>query len=87
VPDITVEDHSLTGGFGSSVIEAALEMGLDARLITRIGLPENWIYQDERPAQLAEAGIDAMHIARTVREVLDRANPARRRRRLLMKSL
>jgi 1-deoxy-D-xylulose-5-phosphate synthase len=72
IPVITVEDHSLTGGFGSCVLEAALEMGLDARLITRMGLPETWIYQDERPAQLAEAGIDATHIARTVREVLDR---------------
>jgi 1-deoxy-D-xylulose-5-phosphate synthase len=79
IPVITVEDHSLTGGFGSCVIEAALETGLDARLITRMGLPETWIYQDERPAQLAEAGIDALHIARRVREVLDRdpASPPR----------
>ncbi|HVP72855.1 MAG TPA: 1-deoxy-D-xylulose-5-phosphate synthase [Phycisphaerales bacterium] len=72
VPVITVEDHSLTGGFGACVTDAALEMGLDARLITRMGLPETWIYQDERGAQLAEAGIDAAAIARTVREVLDR---------------
>jgi 1-deoxy-D-xylulose-5-phosphate synthase len=73
VPIITVEDHSLTAGFGSCVAEAALEMGLDARRITRMGLPETWIYQDERKAQLAEAGIDAANIARVVREVLDAA--------------
>jgi len=71
VPIITVEDHSLIGGFGSCVQEAALEMGLDARLITRLGLPESWIYQDSRKSQLAEAGIDAPSIARVVREVLD----------------
>jgi 1-deoxy-D-xylulose-5-phosphate synthase len=71
VPIITVEDHSLTGGFGSCVTDAALEMGLDARLITRMGLPESWIYQDDRQAQMAEAGIDAVNIARVVREVLD----------------
>ena len=71
VPIVTVEDHSLTGGFGSCVADAALEMGLDARLITRIGLPESWIYQDDRKAQMAEAGIDAVNIARVVREVLD----------------
>ena len=71
VPIITVEDHSLTGGFGSCVQEAALEMGLDARLITQLGLPESWIYQDSRQSQLAEAGIDAPSIARVVREVLD----------------
>lgn len=71
VPIITVEDHSLTGGFGSCVQEAALEMGLDARLITQLGMPESWIYQDSRQSQLAEAGIDAPSIARVVREVLD----------------
>jgi 1-deoxy-D-xylulose-5-phosphate synthase len=75
VPVITIEDHSLTGGFGSCVLEAAAEMGHDARLITRMGLPEAWIYQDERKAQLAEAGIDAASIARMVREVLDSQRP------------
>ena len=71
IPIITVEDHSLTGGFGSCIMETAIDMGLDARLITRMGLPETWIYQDERRPQLAEAGIDAASIARMVRQVLD----------------
>lgn len=75
IPIITVEDHTLTAGFGACVADAALEMNLDARLITRMGLPESWIYQDERSLQLAEAGIDATHIARMVREVLDRPAP------------
>jgi 1-deoxy-D-xylulose-5-phosphate synthase len=75
IPILTVEDHSLTGGFGSCVVEAALEMGLDARMITRIGLPESWIYQDDRKLQMAEAGIDAVSIARVVREVLDTQRP------------
>ena len=71
VPIITIEDHSLTGGFGSCVLEAAADMGLDARTITRLGLPESWIYQDSRAGQLAEAGLDAASIARTVRAALD----------------
>ncbi len=71
IPIITVEDHSTTAGFGSCVVEAALDMNLDARLITKVGLPETWIYQDERKQQMAEAGIDAPSIARVVREVLD----------------
>jgi 1-deoxy-D-xylulose-5-phosphate synthase len=75
IPIITVEDHSLTGGFGSCVIDAAVEMGLVTRLITRMGLPETWIYQDDRPSQLAEAGIDAVSIARMVRQVLDSPGP------------
>src|SRR5436190_7199742 len=48
IPIITIEDHSVTGGFGSCVLDAAVEMNLDTRLITRMGLPESWIYQDER---------------------------------------
>ncbi len=71
IPIITVEDHTRTGGFGSCVAEAAIEMGMDARLITRLGLPESWVYQDERKLQLAEVGIDAPSIARVVRDVLD----------------
>jgi len=71
VPIITVEDHTINGGFGSCVIDAALEMGLDARLITKLGLPETWVYQDERKPQMAEVGIDPASIARWVRQVLD----------------
>lgn len=71
VPIVTVEDHSVTGGFGSGVIEAAADARLDTRLITRLGLPETWIYQGGRGEQLAEAGLDAASIARTIREVLD----------------
>jgi 1-deoxy-D-xylulose-5-phosphate synthase len=72
VPIITVEDHGLEGGFGSCVIDAAHDAGIDARRITRMGIPCRWIYQGSRASQLEEAGIDAASIARTVRSVLDR---------------
>lgn len=71
IPIITVEDHTLTGGFGSCVLEAAASAGLDTRLITRIGLPESWVYQGSRSEQLAETGLDPASIARVVRETLD----------------
>jgi 1-deoxy-D-xylulose-5-phosphate synthase len=67
VPIVTVEDHGLTGGFGSAVLEAAAEMGLEASLITRLGLPDTWIYQDSRAKQLAQVGLDAPGIVRAVR--------------------
>ncbi len=67
VPIITVEDHGLTGGFGSAVVEAAAEMGLDASLITRLGLPDSWVYQDSRARQLAEVGLDVAGMVRAVR--------------------
>jgi len=71
IPVITVEDHGLEGGFGSCVLDACHEDGLDTRLITRMGIPCRWIYQGSREGQLEEAGLDAASIARTVRRVLD----------------
>ena len=72
IPIITVEDHGVEGGFGSCVIDACNEQGLDTRLITPIGLPRRWIYQGARGEQLEEAGLDPASIARTVREVVGR---------------
>ncbi len=67
VPVVTVEDHSLVGGFGAAVLEAAQELGLDASGVVRLGLPDSWIHQDSRARQLAEAGIDACGIAKAIR--------------------
>ena len=60
----------LTGGFGACVLEACNDNGLETQGIRRLGLPDRWIYQGGRGDQLAEAGIDADGIARTVREAL-----------------
>ena len=73
IPVITVEDHSIRGGFGSCVLEACAEHGLDARLVTRMALPDAWIYQGERREQLVEAGLDAASIARTIRAAVESA--------------
>ncbi len=73
-PIVTVEDHGIVGGFGAAVVEAAADMGLNAGLITRMALPDSWIYQDSRAAQLAEAGIDKAAIAATIRRVCDRTH-------------
>ncbi len=67
---LTVEDHALTGGFGSSVLEACNQRRISTQLIYRMGMPERWIYQDSRSGQLAQAGIDAPSIARQVRKIL-----------------
>ncbi len=74
VPIVTVEDHGIQGGFGTAVLEALAEMGLHAR-VTRLGLPDGWIYQDSRSKQLAEAGIDAPGIARAIRAAVDANSP------------
>jgi len=70
IPIITVEDHALAGGFGSCVLEAAAESGLDTRLITRLGIPDRWIAHGARSDQKREAGIDAAAITAAVRAVV-----------------
>ncbi|MEO1511592.1 MAG: transketolase C-terminal domain-containing protein, partial [Planctomycetota bacterium] len=75
IPVVTIEDHSVVGGFGAAVLEAAQEMGLDASGIVRLGLPDSWIYQDSRGSQLAEAGIDLASIEAAIRRAADTDRP------------
>lgn len=70
-PVITVEDHSLAGGFGSAVLETAHRLGLPTEGIVRLGLAENHFYKHgSRSGQLAEAGIDTPGIAAAVRRAV-----------------
>ncbi len=71
IPIVTVEDHSIVGGFGAAVLEAAQEMNLDASRVIRLGLPDSWIIQDSRAKQLAQAGIDQQGIARGIRRAAE----------------
>jgi 1-deoxy-D-xylulose-5-phosphate synthase len=66
IPVLTIEDHSIVGGFGAAVLQAANDMELDASRVTVLGLPDRWIHQDSRAKQLAEAGLDAPAIARAI---------------------
>lgn len=78
-PVITVEDHSVAGGFGSAVLETAQEMGLDTSRCVRLGMPaDRFVAHGSRPEQMAECGIDATGIAAAVMGVVDLA-PATRR--------
>jgi 1-deoxy-D-xylulose-5-phosphate synthase len=77
IPVITIEDHSIEGGFGTCVLDACNQAGLDARLVTRMALPDRWIYQGERKDQLVEVGLDPLSIARRVRDVVEAHGGAR----------
>ncbi len=68
---LTVEDHSLIGGFGTCVLEACNEHRVPADLIHRMGMPDRWTYHDSRDGQLGLTGLDADGIARQVRLILD----------------
>ncbi|MFG0326545.1 MAG: 1-deoxy-D-xylulose-5-phosphate synthase [Phycisphaerales bacterium JB037] len=77
VPILTVEDHSVVGGFGSAVAEVAAELGHAGAPIVRLGIPDRWIHQDGRGRQLAEAGIDEAGIRRAIRELVAVPRPER----------
>ncbi|MDP7519412.1 MAG: 1-deoxy-D-xylulose-5-phosphate synthase [Phycisphaerales bacterium] len=71
-PILTIEEHSLIGGFGSAVIDEAVARGLDASLIERAGLPDRWIHTGSRGEQLAEAGLDVDGLTKSIRAAAGR---------------
>lgn len=74
IPIVTLEDHSVIGGFGTAVLEAAQELNLPNARIVRHGLPDRWVLQDSRAKQLAEVGLDAAGIVRVIAEVANSAH-------------
>ena len=79
---ITVEEGTLLGGFGSAVLEAAADQGLDTSRIRRLGIPDQFIEHGERAELLADLQLDAPGIAHACRDMAQRvdqspAHPAR----------
>jgi len=55
---ITVEEAALAGGFGSAVLEAAADAGVDTRCVRRLGIPDQFVEHGERDELLADLGLD-----------------------------
>lgn len=70
---VTVEEGALMTGFGSAVLEAAAEAGLNASNVLRLGIPDRFIEHGERGEILADLGLDVNGIVRACREGLSRA--------------
>jgi 1-deoxy-D-xylulose-5-phosphate synthase len=66
---VTVEEGCLAGGFGSAVLEAANDAGLNTAHVRRLGLPDNFVLHAEREEQLAEVGLDVDGITRAALEL------------------
>ncbi len=60
---VTIEDHAVTGGFGSAVLEELADTG--ARVLT-IGLPDRFIDHGKRDLLLREVGLTPEAIAARV---------------------
>ncbi len=67
---ITVEDHSVSCGFGSAVLEAATAIGADTAKIRVLGVNDKFVQADKRNAQIALLGIGAEGIVETVKKLI-----------------
>ena len=79
-PVVTIEDHSVAGGFGSAVLETSQELGLAVSRMARLGLPaDRFIAHGPRSAQLAECGLGATGIAAKVLAMVNEKSEADQR--------
>jgi 1-deoxy-D-xylulose-5-phosphate synthase len=73
---ITLEEHSLAGGFGSAVAEFVSDHGLNLR-VERIGVPSVLIQHDSQDKQRALFGLTSEALAARIKQILGAQSPAR----------
>jgi 1-deoxy-D-xylulose-5-phosphate synthase len=66
---VTVEEHVLSGGFGAAVAAALQDGGLAHVGVTRCGVPDVFVPHGPRERLLADLGLDAASLRRTVQSV------------------
>ena len=66
---VTVEDHALDGGFGSAVLEAASDQGLDSSRIRRLGIPDRFIEHGGRGILIEKLGLHPAGIVHSIRRL------------------
>jgi 1-deoxy-D-xylulose-5-phosphate synthase len=72
---ITLEEHSLAGGFGSAVVEFINDRGIIVP-VERIGVPNVLVHHAKPEAQRAQFGLTGEHIAARVNALRDKVRPA-----------
>ena len=70
---VTLEENALQTGFGSAVLEAVNDAGIQPGPIARLGLPDRFVEHGERAELLAALGLDAAGIAATCRRLAGRS--------------
>jgi 1-deoxy-D-xylulose-5-phosphate synthase len=66
---ITLEEGMLAGGFGSAVLEAACDEGLDTRKLHRMGVPDRYVEHGDRTELLDDLGINVATLVKTCRRI------------------
>jgi len=67
---ITIEENTLSGGFGSSVTDLLQKSGISDVRVKSIGLPDRFIEQGSQTVLRAKYGLDAKGIARQIQSLL-----------------
>jgi 1-deoxy-D-xylulose-5-phosphate synthase len=65
---ITLEEHSLAGGFGTAVAEFVSDRGLNLR-VERMGVPNVLVQHDSQDKQRALFGLTGEALAARVRQI------------------
>ncbi len=66
---ITVEDHNVSAGFGSAVLEAAAQASINCANVSVLGAGDEFIMADSRNAQMKQIGVNAEKIAETIKKM------------------
>jgi 1-deoxy-D-xylulose-5-phosphate synthase len=74
---VTVEENAVQGGAGSAVLESLAAQGV-AVPVLQLGLPDQFVEHGDPAGLLAECGLDAAGIVRSIRERLTRNHASRR---------
>ena len=60
---VTLEDHTIAGGFGSAVLEMISQHGPVRAQFQLMGVPDRWLQHASRKQILEEIGLDALSVA------------------------
>ncbi|KPK33754.1 MAG: 1-deoxy-D-xylulose-5-phosphate synthase [Betaproteobacteria bacterium SG8_40] len=66
---VTVEENVISGGAGSAVLEALGRMDLQSRVL-QLGLPDRFVDHGDPASLIAECGLDAAGIGRSIRKFI-----------------
>lgn len=69
---ITVEENAAAGGFGSAVLEALTQAGVEGFKFRILGIPDSFIEQGPQALLRKELGLDAEGIAKEAEELINR---------------
>ncbi len=77
---VTVEEGALMTGFGSAVLEAVSDAGLNTSHVRRLGIPDRFIEHGERGELLAALGLDTDRHREHLPRASRRSRPLQRHR-------